>query len=86
MLQGDQLVSSETLRDPVDVHGSEAQRVGQVGLGQGQPDRMVFSHADHPLAQDEFAQEIGDTTGRAPPPEGDNALPEHRLLLHYTPP
>lgn len=35
MPQGEQLVSSETLQDPVDVHRSEAQRVGQIGLGQG---------------------------------------------------
>src|SRR4030088_2857035 len=65
MLQGEQLVSSETLQDSVDVHGSEAQRVGQVGLGQAEPDRVVFGHADRPLAKDEFAQGIGDTTACA---------------------
>ena len=54
--------------------------------GKGEEDRVILGHADRPLPPNELAQEIGETPACGAASERDNALPQHGLLLHRTPP
>jgi hypothetical protein len=84
--QPNELVPPEPLQDAVDVHGGQAQGVGEFELGQRQPDRVILAQSDRPLPPHQLAQQISDAPACAPPPKRDDALAVDRLLLQRAPP
>ena len=61
MRQRDEIVPPEALQDAVDVHGGQAERVGDFGLRQRQPDRVILGQPNRPLPPHQLAHQIGDT-------------------------
>src|SRR5579875_2641338 len=59
MVESDQSVPPKSLQDAVDVHGGQAQRIGQIGLRERQANPIVLAQADRLHAPYDLAQEIG---------------------------
>src|SRR5436305_12784532 len=82
MPQRDEVVSPEALQAAVDVHGGQAERVGEFDLGQRQLDRVILGQPNRPLPPDQFAQQIGHAPARAAPSGRVDALAvRYRALL-----
>jgi hypothetical protein len=61
----DEVVPPETLQDAVDVHGGQAERVGEFDLRQRQPDRVILGQPNRPLPH-QLAYSLGSVHKVAP--------------------
>jgi hypothetical protein len=52
--------AAEPLEDAVDLHGGNAEGVGEFGLRQRKPDRMILAQSNRPLPPYQLAHQISD--------------------------
>jgi hypothetical protein len=84
--QRDEVVPPKTLQNAVDVHGGQAELIGELELRERQPDRVILGQPNRLLPPHQLAEQIGDAPVRAAPSKRDDALAVDRLLLQRAPP
>ena len=76
-LQCNEALFPEFLEHPVDVHGRDPQRIGQLYLGDRQVEGMVLHQLDRSQPHQQLAQHMRHAGRRLTPPDVDHPLPEH---------
>lgn len=68
------------------MHRRQTERVAKLRLSERQLERVAIRQPDRGVPPEQLAQQIGDPAARIPPPERDDTLAQHRLLLQAAPP
>lgn len=79
-LKGEQTCFAQMAQNPVDMHGTQAQRIGQMILRQRARESALIAYAHKSEARTQFQHEMRHAHIRRTPPKIDQMFGHHRLV------